>query len=185
MAQLILQHGRPAVVVGARRIFLAPHISALPIAHPCAGMSSSRRPTPSTSPPVCGLARTAIGPLSAGRSWFSVARAPWAVGVGGACRRADRPMTKHSPRGRQRAARPTGPGRSFQAGAAFCIGSSPPAACRRNGVDRAAWAWADSHEGEPDFPVSAHAAEVSSCGVCVHGRRVMHRLGAWTLGCGR
>lgn len=34
MAQLILQHGRPAAVVGARRIFLAPHISALPITHP-------------------------------------------------------------------------------------------------------------------------------------------------------
>lgn len=34
VAQLILQHGRPAAVVGARRIFLAPHISALPIEHP-------------------------------------------------------------------------------------------------------------------------------------------------------
>ena len=34
MAQLILQHGRPAAVVGTRRIFLAPHIAALPVAHP-------------------------------------------------------------------------------------------------------------------------------------------------------
>ena len=34
MSQLILQNGRPAAVVGAQRIFLAPHIAALPLAHP-------------------------------------------------------------------------------------------------------------------------------------------------------
>jgi len=34
MAQLILQNGRAAAVVGAQRIFLAPHIAALPLAHP-------------------------------------------------------------------------------------------------------------------------------------------------------
>ena len=34
MAQLILQHGRPAAVVGAQRIYLAPHIAGLPLAHP-------------------------------------------------------------------------------------------------------------------------------------------------------
>ncbi|MEA2234499.1 MAG: hypothetical protein QOD83_4315 [Solirubrobacteraceae bacterium] len=34
MAQLILQNERPAAVVGAQRIFLAPHIAALPLAHP-------------------------------------------------------------------------------------------------------------------------------------------------------
>jgi hypothetical protein len=31
---MIVHHGRPAAVVGADRIFLAPHIAALPPSHP-------------------------------------------------------------------------------------------------------------------------------------------------------
>ena len=31
---MILQHGRPAAVVGGTQVFLAPHIAALPAAHP-------------------------------------------------------------------------------------------------------------------------------------------------------
>lgn len=34
MTQLIVYHGRPAAVVGATDIFLAPHIGALPFEHP-------------------------------------------------------------------------------------------------------------------------------------------------------
>jgi hypothetical protein len=34
MTQIILQNDRPAAVVGARQIFLAPHIADFPLTHP-------------------------------------------------------------------------------------------------------------------------------------------------------
>jgi hypothetical protein len=34
MTQLIVHHGRPAAIVGATEVFLAPHIGGLPFDHP-------------------------------------------------------------------------------------------------------------------------------------------------------